>query len=207
MKGVSFGNYHSYDSWGLILSSKEIQSPAPKTNHVEVEGGDGVLDYTEYFGDVKYNNRTLSFTFTAWKDSQADFLTLYSDIHNAIHGKKMKVILDDDSEFYYFGRVRVNEWKMNKKIQEITIEVDAEPYKMKNALTSVSVTGEKVLQNLRKRVVPTITASASCTILFEGNSFIINEGTHTIPEIELKQGENVVEVQGTATFSYREGGI
>ena len=43
MKGVKFGNYHSYNDWGLILSSKEIKAPKPKKIEIEIEGSDGFL--------------------------------------------------------------------------------------------------------------------------------------------------------------------
>lgn len=146
MKGIKFGNYHSHDDWGLILSAKEIQSPAPKKKQIEIEGSDGVLDYTEYFGEVKFNNRSLSFTFTAFDKTQEEFVQLYSDIHNAIHGQKMKVILDDDPDFYYMGRVEVNEWKASRNLREIVIEVDAEPYKMKAQETTIltSLSGKNI---------------------------------------------------------------
>lgn len=57
MKCVKFGGLHSFYEWGLILSEKEIKAPQPKTNAVDVEGADCEIDYTEAFGDVKYQNR------------------------------------------------------------------------------------------------------------------------------------------------------
>lgn len=53
MKGVKFGGLHSYTEWGLILSEKEIKAPKPKKIEFEIEGSDGVLDYTDFFGGVR----------------------------------------------------------------------------------------------------------------------------------------------------------
>lgn len=64
MKSVTFGAYNTYDDWGLILSEKHIGSPEPKLKQIEIEGSDGVIDMSEFFGDVKYKNRQLSFVFT-----------------------------------------------------------------------------------------------------------------------------------------------
>lgn len=50
MKGVTFGSYHSFNSWGLILQSKEIKAPKPKINQIDIEGGDGGY----YGGNVGY---------------------------------------------------------------------------------------------------------------------------------------------------------
>lgn len=211
MKGVKFGSYHSYYEWGLILSEKEIGSPEPKTNYIEVEGSDAVLDYTEYFGDIKYKNRLLSFKFTKMKVIPDGFLALYSLVQDTIHGRKMQIILDDDPAYYYLGRVKINEWKSNKKIGEIVIECDCEPYKYKVEETVVAkaVTGSATitLANSRKKVVPVITTNAEMTIAFNGYSGTFGAGTFTIPELELVEGNNTVTVTGTGniSFVYREG--
>ena len=78
MKGVKFGSLHSFNEWGLILSEKEIKSPKPKTIEFEIEGSDGVLDYTEFFGGVKYENRQLTFKFVKAGISPDGFLALFS---------------------------------------------------------------------------------------------------------------------------------
>ncbi len=211
MKGVRFGNYHSYYEWGLILSEKEIGSPKVKTKYVEVEGSDSVLDYTEYFGDVKYENRTLSFVFAKANIIPDGFLALFSVVQDALQGKKMQIILDDDPSHYYLGRVSINEWKSNKNIGEIVIECDCEPYKYKVAETVISqaVTGSATitLNNSRKKVVPKITTSSQMTISFNGYTGTFSAGTFTIPELELVEGANTVNVTGTGniSFVYREG--
>jgi len=213
MKGVTFGNYHSFYEWGLILKEKEIKAPKPKVQQIEIEGSDGVLDFTEFFGEVKYNNRSLSFTFSKMNIVPDGFMALYSVVQNAIHGKKMQVVLDEDPASFYFGRVTVNEWKSNKNLGEIVIEVDAEPYKMKAAETviskAVSGTASIILPNSRKRVVPVITTNAGMTISFGGYSGTFSAGTFTIPELELIEGNNTVTVAGTGniSFRYREGGL
>lgn len=213
MKGIKFGSYHSYDEWGLLLKEKEIKSPEPKVHQIEIEGGDGVLDYTEFSGEVKYNNRLLSFSFEKMNIVPDGFLSLYSLVQNTIHGKKMQVILDDDPAFFYYGRVTVNEWKSNKSLGQIVIEVDAEPYKLKTTETVVTkaVTGTAsiVLKNGRKRVIPEIVTNAAFTISFNGYSGTFSPGTFYIAELELPEGETTVTVTGTGniSFRYREGGL
>ena len=65
MRTVKFGDLDSYADLGLIREGATIGSPSIKTETVEVPGADGVLDLTEYFGEVLYNNRDLSFDFHA----------------------------------------------------------------------------------------------------------------------------------------------
>ena len=149
MKGVKFGGLHSYDEWGLILTEKELKSPDIKTYTVELEGSNGVLDFTDFFGAVKYENRQLTFSFIKPNITPDGFLSLYSLVQNALHGKKMQVILDDDPAYFYYGRVSINDWKSNKGIGEIVIEVDAEPYKYKVSRTGhFASLGGKNLINL-----------------------------------------------------------
>lgn len=213
MKGVKFGGLHSFYEWGLILSEKEIGSPQPKTKIVDVEGADGVLDYTEAFGDVKYQNRQLSFKFHKANIVPDGFLALFSVVQNALHGKKLQVILDDDPAHYYLGRVTINEWKSNKRVGEIVIEVDAEPYKLKVAETvvtqAVTESAEITLTNSRKPVVPEITTTAAMTIVFGGYTAAVQAGTFRLPELQLQEGQNAVTVTGTGsiTFAYREGSL
>ena len=54
---------HSYTDFGVILTEQNIGLPSPKTYNVSIEGMDGSLDLSECFGEMKYENRTLKFTF------------------------------------------------------------------------------------------------------------------------------------------------
>lgn len=210
MKGVSFGDFHSYRDFSLILSQKTIGAPSPKTETIDIPGGDGVLDLTEFFGDVKYNNRNLSFEFSSIVP-QPDFMNQFSHIQYALHGQKMRIILDDDPEWYYIGRISVSEWKAEKAVGKLTIDCDCEPYKYKLTETAVAVvvtgTNSVVLPNGRKRVVPEITTDAEMKITFGAYSGTFSAGTFTIPELVLAPGKNTVKVTGTGniSFRYREG--
>lgn len=211
MKGVKFGNYHSWNDFSLILAQKTIGTPSPKTETVDIPGGDGVLDLTDFFGEIKYNNRELSFEFSTIVP-QSEFMDLFTRVQNALHGQKMQIILDDDADWYYTGRITVSEWKAEKAVGTLTIDCDCEPYKYRMTETVVSKamgggTATVNLTNGRKRVIPTITTDAETTISFGEYSGTFSAGTFIIPDLELIEGENAVKVRGTGTvsFSYREG--
>lgn len=212
MQGIQFGSYHSFDDFGLVLSSKEIGTPEPKTITIDVEGSDGVLDFTEFAGQVKFRNRKLVFNFSK-PNILDDFMQIYSEVVNALHGKKMNISLDEDSGFYYVGRITVNEFTSDANIGRIVIECDCEPWKYKVNQTVVveTISGSKTvnLLNLKKSVVPTITTTAEMTFVFGGISRTVAAGTFKIPELELKEGSNTVAITGTGTviFSYQEGGL
>lgn len=210
MKGVKFGNYHSYNDFSLILSSKTIGTPSPKTETIDIPGGDGVLDLTDFFGEVKYNNRDLSFEFSTIVP-QVEFMDLFSRVQNALHGQKMQIILDDDSEWFYFGRITVSEWKAEKSIGKLTIDCDCEPYKSRLGDTVIyQMVNESeetvILPNGTKPVVPIIDITGNINLTFGTNFWALTEGRYELPAVRLLNGDNTIIVNGTgtATFTYRE---
>ena len=213
MKGVTFDTYHSYRDFSLILSSKTVGAAEPKTELIEVPGADAPLDFTEFFGDVKYNNRTLSFTFTMLPPMK-EFQLRYSSILNTLNGKKMKIILDDDPDFWYYGRVSVGDLSPDKNTAQITVECDCEPFKYLKEKTAytVTVSGSTtlILKNLRQHVVPVFNSTGALQIDFEGTKYSASStGEYTIPEIVLKEGKNTITLEGnaTVTVTYQEGGL
>lgn len=214
MKGITFGQYHSYRVFSLILGEKELAAPKVKTVKIEIEGADSALDLTEFFGEPNYDDVTHKFQFSTIVP-QSDFLTLFSTIKNAIHGQKLRIILDDDPEYYYFGRCIVSSFTSAKGIGTVSIEADCEPWKYRAAQTvitrAVSGTDNIVLTNLRKRVVPevTIATDSSLRLVFGDNIWDLGSGSYTLPELELSAGENTVSVTGTGTvaFAYWEAGL
>ena len=213
MLTVNFGDYNSYADFNLILSSKTIGKAEPKTETVDIPGGDGVIDYTEYFGDIRYKNRKLTFNFSTIVP-QSEFQSLFSTIQNALHGRKVKVWLDNEPDFYYFGRITVDDWKSNGRIGKITIEVDAEPWKYNQRLTSrsfdISTSAEIVLSNSRKQAVPSIVADVNMEVTFNGDIYnIVANVIYADPQITLSHGNNFFTVAGTGNiiFTWQEGSL
>lgn len=215
MNGVTFGNLHSFNDLKLILNSKEIGSPAVKTKTIEIEGADSSLDLTEFFGEAKFENVMHKFQFSTIVP-QAQFLSLFSAVKNALHGKKMRIILDGDPLFYYIGRINVSSFTNEKSVGIISIECDCEPYKYKIEKTVVKIdvdgTFTASIPNSRKRVVPEVQIESDSTINIvygNGNIWDLGRGTYTLPELELVEGENTMTVTGTGTitFTYQEGSL
>ena len=205
--GVKFGDKHSITDWDLLMINKSMGEADPKTLEVDIAGSNGKLDLTEWTGETLYNNRTLVFDFDIY-DSPSNWWTLKREISNYLHGKKMKIILDQDSNYYYYGRCRVTNFSNETTVAHITIECDCDPFIYKNEITTKTITGTGILNlsNARKRVMPTITTTGSMQFTFENKTFTVN-GTLQSPDIILKEGDNILEVitgTGTLTATYRE---
>lgn len=130
MRGVTFGNNHSYREWGLLLKEYPyISPPEPKTKLIEVPGSDAVIDLTESLtGKVHYGMREGKFEF--WViGGRSKWPAIYSAIMNELHGKRVKIVLDDDPNWYYLGRVRVDEMASDKVTATIVLTAELEPYK------------------------------------------------------------------------------
>ena len=57
-KGVTFADkIHTERDWGLKLLSVYIPMPTPKTQLVDIPGGDGNIDLTEINGRPAYSDR------------------------------------------------------------------------------------------------------------------------------------------------------
>lgn len=211
MKGMFFDEIHSYTDLNLVLSAVSIPPAAVKTNYVDIPGGDGSVDLTEALGEVKYKDRDCAFTFTVLP--QDDYEGKKMQVSNLLNGKRCRIKLDKDPGYHWEGRCFINEYASEKKIRKIVVKATVAPYKLKDEVTNVIVpAGELVsvtLENGRKTVVPTITNTDAATIHFDGNTYTLNAGTHTILNIELKQGKHQMFVtsDGQVRFTYQEGDL
>lgn len=232
MNGVIFGTKHSYRDFGLILTSKSIPLPEPKTSTVDIPGADGSLDMSTILtnGDVKYSNRKLQFVFTViepnknWENAKSKFA-------NYLQGKKINITLDIDRAFFYVGRCSISSFDEDKRTAQITVDVDAEPYKY-DILTSdenwqwddfnfyngiiynlgeITVVDESTITipNRRKSIIPSITVSADMLCVFNGVTYDLTAGTQKVLGIVLIEGENTLKFvgNGTVTIAFRGGSL
>ncbi len=230
MIGATIGTKHT-DTWGLRLKQINISMPAAKTMTIDIPGADGILDLSEVLtGDVKYGNRNIELVFDIVNDYY-NFPSISSEIANYIHGKKLKLVLDTDKGFYYFGRFSIDNKKSDFRIGEIVISGDVEPYKHE-VLSSIEewmwddfnftssiirdykdlvVSGSLALtiQGRRKKVVPTFITNAIMTVTFNGVNYELPIGSTQVLEIELVEGDNILTFTGTGIISvdYRGGSL
>jgi hypothetical protein len=211
-KGISFDGIHSYNDLNLILAPFVPTPAEPKENYVDITGGDGSLDFTEARGEAKYKDRNFSFTFSVNPSDDMTFDEKVTQVSNALNGKKCKITLDRDPDYYWDGRCKIDKYAQDKNLKQISIKATVRPYKLKQNKTVVSfdltaATKEIILKNGRKSVVPVITCSNDNTKVVFGNfSQTLSAGTHKILDIYLKEGDNILKVSGSGkiTFTYQE---
>ena len=214
--GISFGDIHSFYGLNLVLSKVEISPAKPKTNYIDIPGGDGSVDMTEANGEVKFYDRDCKFTFTmnpAGDLSEEAYEAKKTEVSNALNGREFKITLDKDNGFYYLGRCEVNEYLSNKRVRQIVVTAKVRPYKFKKTVTVVifqlsSAQKTVNVKNGRKSVCPTIECSNdNANIVFGNASFSLSAGTNKLLGIQFKEGNNELKLSGTGTvtFSFQEG--
>ena len=127
--------YNTFENWGLVPSQRpSITPPELKFKYVDLPAADGVLDYTELLlGKVPFGRRSGSWTFYTdermMKHLGYTWDSLYSQLLTTIHGKAVEIQLNDDVEFFYKGRISVNQWRSSKAFSMIVIEYNCDSYK------------------------------------------------------------------------------
>lgn len=222
MNGVTFGEKHT-DEWEIKLLKVEQKFPELKENLLKIQGMIGYLDITDFPMSTPYGNRTLILTFmTKKKIKQGSWDTLLSRIGNYLHGRKMKIVLDQDSGYYYFGRCYIDD-STDREAYKIVVRCNCDPYKYEilssmdewewdtfNFETgiireykdiAVNETLDIVVYGSRMPTVPTIITDSEMTVNYLDHSYALVVGENRIMDIELHDGENHLIFTGTGMIS------
>jgi hypothetical protein len=236
----TFVGKNTWADWYLIPSSRPvINPPEPKTNYIDIPGGDGYLDLsTVLTGDIAYNSRQGSLEFIVDNGFLSDYKAsnwskLYSQIMDYLHGKLLKMTLEDDPSFYYEGRLSVNSWKSDEHNSKITIDYTVSPYKFEafssledwkwdsfNFESSIirdyrnlKVNGSlrMVIIGRRMSVTPTFIVKSDdglgLNVAFNGTAYHLDDGVSRVVNIRTGPGDNsfMFTGHGTVSIDYRGG--
>ena len=215
-KGTDFGGIHSHRDLNLIQQTVEVPPAEPKLNLIDIPGADGSKDMsTQPAGRVVFNDRVITWTFALypgdnWFDKQRE-------VSNALNGRRFRITLDDNPDFYFDGRIAVKEHAKDKTLRQITVEATCAPYMLKQSetvRTANLTTTELRLQLLNefKPAVPKITVTAQTTLGWNGGVFTLAPGEHRLLDIELPAGVSTLTAKTTSgtgkiTLVYREGSL
>ena len=182
---------NTWDDWNLVPSSRpDITPPKLKSYTLDIPGADGKIDLSSSLtGYPAFENRTGSIEFLVMNqglDSSLGDTYGYNvnniawsgrktEIMNFLHGQEIQVELEDIADWYFVGRMSVNEWKSSANYSTITLDYDLEPYRY-----SITDTGDLWKWdpfNFNTGVIKTYTASS---MKFNGNTSFTIVGT-TVP--------------------------
>lgn len=127
LPGLLISGQDTYQTWEMIPTKRlHVVPPEPKTTYVDLPGANGGIDYTELLtGFPTYGYRKGSWEFLLIPAE--NWPNVYQNLVETFHGKHHEIILQDDPNYYYTGRLKVNEWQSNAYNSLITIDYVLDP--------------------------------------------------------------------------------
>lgn len=229
--GLTIDGKHTTE-YGLKMLSMYIPQPAVKTNLISVPGASGSIDLSEVTGRRCYENRSgLKFEFVLMEPSYDLWAKAMTEIAMQIHGRKVKVIPDNDLGFYYMCRLEVDGKKSNNIAASITLSGTAEPFKYDltasdddwlwdpfnfetgiiRELAGITVSNGKSV-TVTGGGMPTVpefvvTESASLAVTYKGKSHnMLLPGTYRFPVIKIGADDVTLQFTGSGKLSIRYRG-
>lgn len=226
---ITIGDKNTWDDWHLVPTSRPlVVPPNVNTSYVTIPGSNGALDLTEALtGHPTYSNRSGSWEFLVM-NGYGVWYARYSEIMAYLHGKKFRVVLDDDPDYYYEGRLSVASWTSPKDWSRISINYNFGPYKIEaksseevwlwdsfnfdsgvvRNYSNIQVSGTTtfVVDNDAMPVRPVIYASAAMSVKFNGKTYSLAAGNNSIREIQFYEGKNTLVFTGNGTVTIKMHG-
>lgn len=230
---ITLGSKNTWDSWHLIPKSRPlVNPPRPKTNYVDIPGGNGQIDLTENLtGKPTYENRTGSWTFIA-ENGFKPWSELYSEIMAHLHGRAMRATLEDDPSYFYEGRFSVSGWDSGANYSTITIDYNLNPYKWSahsstedwiwdtfnfetgviKQYSNLSLEEGPVTVDITGREIPAIpvfiTSAPGVTMTYGGKTYALSIGHNVFDDIVVNEGTYEFTFQGSGTITLQcRGGV
>lgn len=211
MQGILFDDIHSHRDLNLILSKEDRPPAKPKTNYIDIPGSDIPIDLTEANGEVRYNSRNFTFTFSFMGQDDSAWEAKRMEVSNLLNGKACKITLDKDPEFYWLGRCTVSKILSDRRKKQIVVTAKVHPYKYKHneTVATFDLSAEEssaFLLNSRKTVCPVITCTNDNTMIcYDGNSMNLAKGYEDVKSTNKGltthryKNHAYVDISGTAT--------
>ena len=211
--GALIGDEHTLRDWGAVITNSDvIVMPEPNTVLLEVPGRSGRLDLSEVLtGDISYGNREIKLELAA-QTNRDRWVETCLHIFNKYHGQVVQVTFDEDPGHYYVGRASILEPQRLSTAGQLTLTIDAEPFRYEQDLYEVTFTGDTTavsgtVENLRMPVCPTVTVPVACQLFHDDRVYELEAGTWDVPGLVLHPYENRISATGTTsiTFTFRRG--
>lgn len=208
--GFKIGNKHTYTDWGLRCLDYQISFPKSQKSLLQVPGRNGKINIAWEDQKEAYEHREIKIVCDAPDKSYTEWTNIVSEIANYAQDEYLTITPDFDQGFYYIGWVSIAPSKDFKVGSEIVFNIDAEPYKLKASLTTVSleVSGETTvtLSNAKKKVQPEISTDANMTIIIDDNEYSCSageSGVYVKANFFLPAGSTVATIEGTGNMTIR----
>lgn len=225
---ITINGKNTWDDWKLMpIKAGRIDFAPPELRYeaADVPGSDDPLDFTEALtGYPLYKSRRGSIKFRFF-DNGIPVRNRFDEIKNFLHGKHVRVIIEDQPEFYYEGRMTVGDVEWAKKgnwadfelsyiLNAYKIELGSSdedwlwnPFNFETGVIreykNITINGSTTVQVVgsRKPTTPEFICDNAMVMTFDGNSYNMIAGRNIIPQIVLSDDEYEFEFNGIGTVS------
>ena len=213
---------------GLILKHVSVEPPTVQTNFLEIPLRNGSIDLTEALTDApRYNDRNVLIDV---KYLGENLVQTHSKFLNDWHGKRIKILFDEDPNFYYIGRLSVGAYEVTRHGGTFSMTAQCEPFKYSatssseewewdpfdfeegylNEFKNLQISGSETIILIadENESIATVTTDAVMKFTFKEENITVPIGTtklyFTLP---FEKGENTITITGTGTVTidYRGG--
>lgn len=123
--------FHTLNDWNYALGNNNyIGTPEMETVYIDVPYRDGLIDAsTAMTGRPVYKARPLAFQLGGL-ENRMNWDSVISKIRNEIHGRICRITLDNDPNYYWRGRVYLEDFDRARELGTFVLNIPkAEPYK------------------------------------------------------------------------------
>lgn len=227
---VVFGEKHSWLDWHLIPTAAfVVPPPKARTEFIDIPGANGQLDVSEILtGFPTYENRSGSFSFI-YIPENCPPQAMYQRLSNYLHGKRMQVVLTDEPDYYYQGRVSIREFSRGGSYSNIAFDYQFDPFKF-SVLPIAECQNLRITANETKEIdifigngpireTPLVTSTAPYTVVLESETASTAKTINVVqssvgiryPNLVLGPGQNHLSISGTVSgtisFEARRGSL
>ena len=230
MYGFKFNGRHTFDDFGITVSSKNVGYPDKKKIKVAIPFSNVEYDFSELYGDQTYTERPITFVLNVidkhvLNDTQR-VNTLETSLVNWLMNSNGKQRLYDDATpgYYYLaeveGGLNFDElWNYGT----LTVEFTAYPFMIAELeegndiwdtfnfeldvaqVTEFNVNGtlDVILYNVGTPTLnPKIEASTAMEIIKDNITYNLPSGTSQSDDFKLSSGENKLTIKGNGTIKF-----
>ena len=230
--------FHTLNDWGFALGNNNyIGDPQMETTYIKVPGRNGLIDASEAIsGRRVFTKRQLVFELGGIRE-RLGWDSVISAFRNNIEGRICRLTLDNDKNYYWRGRVYIEDFDRFRDLGTFKLSVpSADPYKysrysssepwlwdpfnfetdMITYIGAITVVGTETVEIPAGHMstVPDFVVldktSTDFTVTVDGVEYVLTVGTNRIPAI-LVGGDDEVELTFTGSAKvqivYRSGSL
>lgn len=212
---AKLGNYDTLATWGLYMEvgSPNIGEPEPDETLVQVTGSDTLLNLTTALdGKVHYKKRSITMKLRCTAPKK-QWKALQSRLHNALEGKWLQCVFDDDPSWYWEGLWHVK-FVTGLLSATVTITGTCNPYKYAAYDGSQTINWDEVFAGTQS--IPkdyrsiTLPANTSVNVTIYGAPhtaaiyFKRSESTAYI-SVKADTSSSIVKLAKTTDWQYLDG--